>query len=245
MTLSAPPSAAPKTSFKAEIRDYFNRLAPDLDRWSQRNRLYYRDLEQLHQQVIPPGSRVLEIGCGTGDLLHALAPSLGVGLDIASAVVEIARQKYPQLTFYCLDAEILTVEDLAVAHRCFDYIVVAGALGYLGDIQSVLQRLQAVCHRRTRLVLSFHNYMWEPILRFAETIGQRRPQPPQNWLSRADVSNLLGITGYIPLKQGHRLLLPKRLPGLSGWVNRYLAPLPLLKRLCLTNYVVPPSTFAP
>jgi len=248
VTLSAPPTAAPKTSFKAEIRAYFNRLAPELDRWSQRNRFYYRDLERLHQQVIPPGSRVLEVGCGTGDLLHALAPSLGVGLDIAPAVVDIARRKYPQLSFYCLDAETLIIEDLAVDHRCFDYIVVAGALGYLGDIQSVLQRLQVVCHRQTRLVLSFHNYMWEPLLRFAETIGQRRPQPPQNWLSRMDVINLLGITGYIPLKQGHRLLLPKRVPGLSNWVNRYLAPLPLIKQLCLTNYVVArphPSTFPP
>ena len=92
--------------------------------------------------------------------------------------------------------------------------------------------------KKTRLVLTFHNYLWEPPLLFAEKIGQRRPQPSQNWLSMADIVNLLTVTGYIPLKKGRRFLLPKQIPGLSYLVNRYLAPLPILKHLCLTNFVV-------
>jgi SAM-dependent methyltransferase len=247
-TLPSPVPQAQKGNFKQEIRAYFDRIAPELDRWNRRNRYYYADLAQLHQFMIPPGERVLEIGCGTGDLLHAVAPKEGVGIDFAPGVVDLAQQKYPELAFYCLDAEELSPGQLAPRHRQFDYIVLSGVLGYLGDIQAILQSLQPFCHPRTRLILTFHNYLWEPLLQMAERVGQRRPQPPQNWLSMDDVVNLLTITGYIPLKRGRRFLLPKRVPVVAPLVNRYLAPLPGIKHLCLTNFVVArphPSLFSP
>ena len=224
--------------FKDQIKTHFDQMAPELDHWNNRNRYYYRDIERLHQFLAPTGSRVLEIGCGAGDLLRALAPSVGVGIDFSPPVIEIARQKYPHLRFHCLDAETLDVGDLGLAGMTFDYILLSGVLGYLGNIQSVLQRLHPFCHDKTRLVLTFHNYLWEPALRLAEKIGQRRPQPSQNWLSMADVINLLTVTGYIPLKKGRRFLIPKQIPGLSYLINRYLAPLPVIKHLCLTNFVV-------
>nr|WP_313898190.1 glycosyltransferase [Nodosilinea sp. LEGE 07298] len=236
---------APKQDFKQDIRAYFDRIAPELDRWSSRNRYYYSDLTRLHQFLIPPGSRVLEVGCGTGNLLHATAPALGVGLDFAPAVVAIARQKYPDLCFYNLDAEALDASQLAPDHRQFDYIVLSGVLGYLGDIQAVLQRLQSFCQPHTRLILTFHNHLWEPLLGLAERVGQRRPQPPQNWLSTDDMANLLTVTGYRPLKRGSRFLWPKFVPGVAGLVNRYLAPLPLVKHLCLTTFIVARPQMAP
>ncbi|HEY9738705.1 MAG TPA: glycosyltransferase [Trichocoleus sp.] len=220
------------------LKQYFEGIAPKLDQWRDRNRYYYRDLERLHQFLIPPDSRVLEIGCGTGDLLRSVAPSVGVGIDFAQSVVDIASKKYPHLHFYCLEAEQLELAAFAPEHRSFDYIVLSGVLGYLSDIQAVLQRLQAFCTPQTRLILSFHNFLWEPALSFAEAIGQRRPQPPQNWLSMDDVVNLLSVTGYAPIKKGRRFLMPKQVPGLSYLVNRYLGPLPLVKHLCLTNFVV-------
>ncbi|HEY9879372.1 MAG TPA: glycosyltransferase [Leptolyngbyaceae cyanobacterium] len=237
-----------KQAINDQLREYFEGVAPELDRWRDRNRYYYRDLERLHQFLIPPDSSVLEVGCGTGDLLRSVAPSVGVGVDFAQAVVDTASKKYPHLHFYCLEAEQIDLAAFAPEHRSFDYIVLSGVLGYLGDIQAVLQRLQPFCHAKTRLILSFHNYLWEPALSFAEAIGQRRPQPPQNWLSMDDIANLLSITGYVPLKRGRRFLMPKAIPGLSYLVNRYLAPLPLIKHLCLTNFVVArphPSLFAP
>lgn len=231
-------TAVHKRTLNIQIRDYFDRIAAEIDRWCDRNRYYYRDLEKLHQFLIPPESRVLEIGSGAGDLLRGVAPRIGVGIDFAPEMVSLARQKHPHLHFYCLEAETFVPDDLAPEHRQFDYILLSGSLGYLSDIQSVLQRLQPLCVPETRLILTFHNYLWEPLLRLAEAIGQRRPQPPQSWLSMDDVANLLSITGYAPLKRGRRCLIPKRIPALSHLVNRYLGPLPVLKHLCLTNYVV-------
>ncbi|MBE9079218.1 methyltransferase domain-containing protein [Romeria aff. gracilis LEGE 07310] len=231
-----------KQSLKAQTRAYFDRVAPEIDRWRDRSRYYYRDLERLHQFVIPPGSRVLEIGCGTGELLRAVAPSVGVGVDLSPGMVAIAQQKYPRLQFCCADAETLTSGQLGHPDP-FDYIVLSDTLGHLSDIQAVLECLQPFCQPRTRLILTFHNYLWEPLLRLGEAVGLRRPQPPQNWLSMDDVTNLLTITGYRPLKRGRRLLLPKRVPIIADLVNRYLSPLPGIRHLDLINYVIarPPA----
>lgn len=247
-------TAHPRQTHKQAVLSHFNRCAPQLDQWRSRNRYYYDDLARLHRFLIPAGSRVLEIGCGTGDLLNATRPHTGVGIDISPIAVNIAQQKYPHLRFYCADGETLTPQKIGYLAdgsiegslnelqtdepQTFDYIICANAASYFSDIQTVFSRLRPFCTPRTRLIISFHNYLWEPLLQIGEAIGQRRPQPPQNWLSMDDVTNLLSITGYIPLKRGRRFLMPKRIPGLSYAINRYLAPLPGIKHLCLTNYVV-------
>jgi hypothetical protein len=211
---------------KERARSHFDAIAFKLDWWAQRNRYYYRDLDRLHQFLIPAGSNVLEIG---------------VGIDFSAVVINIAKTKYTNLHFYCLDAEQLNLVNRAeypLLDTEFDYIILSGVLGDLTNIQRVLEQLHQFCYPHTKLVINFHNFLWEPILHLAEQIGQRRPQSPQNWLSMPDVINLLNITGYQPVKVGRRLLLPKNIPILSDFVNRYLSPLPLVDRLNLTNYIV-------
>jgi SAM-dependent methyltransferase len=251
------PTPHPHETHKQSIVRHFNQIAPDLDRWQTINHYYYRDLARLHQFLIPVGARVLEIGCGTGDLLSATQPSVGVGVDISPMIVNLAQKNHPNLRFYCADAETLTPEKIGYVSKgletvpekgpiegpidepqTFDYIICANAASYFSDIQTVFSQLKPFCTPQTRLIISFHNYLWEPLLKLGEAIGQRRPQPPQNWLSMDDVANLLSITGYIPLKRGRRLLVPRNIPGLSYLINRYLAPLPVIKHFGLTNYVV-------
>jgi SAM-dependent methyltransferase len=230
-------SARPQDESSAIVQAYFDRMAPELDRWNRRNRSYYRDLEIFHQFFIPPGARVLEVGCGTGDLLARVNPGVGVGIDFAPQVVAIAAAKHPHLNFFCLDAENFTLDDVGETES-FDFIILSGTLGHLGNIQTVLQHLHGFCDARTRLILTFHNFLWQPLLNFAEAIGQRRPQPPQSWLSMQDVQNLLAITGYQTVKSSRRFLCPKAIPGLSQLANRILVQLPGLNHLGLTNTIV-------
>ena len=57
----------------------------------------------------------------------------------------------------------------------FDYILLADLVNDLPDVQAVFERLQAVAHPRTRLVVSFFNNLWRPVL----TGGREaRPQVP-------------------------------------------------------------------
>jgi len=186
---------------------------------------------------VPSGQRVLEIGCGLGDLLASLQPSHGVGIELNPELVAAAQARHPQLRILAADAEAITPG--AIGERePFDVILLPNTLNTLADVQGVLERLEAFCHPRTRLVVSFHNWLWQPLLKTAERLGQRQPQPPESWLTPRDVSNLLDLAGWEVLKQGHRCLLPRRLPLLTPLANRWLSQLPLLENLGLTHWMV-------
>jgi glycosyltransferase involved in cell wall biosynthesis len=76
------------------------------------------------------------------------------------------------------------------------------------------------------------------VLEIAEKLGLKSPQPLVNWTTVEDVSNLLGLSGFETVYRREHILLPKKIPFLSAFVNRYLARLPGLRHLCLTNLVV-------
>ena len=217
---------------KAALIEFFNRIAPEWDRWKQKNWYYHREIERLYSSLIPPGSRVLELGCATGDLLNALRPSHGVGVDFSPEMIRIARQKYPQLTFEVTDAED------PLPSGPYEYLVISNLVGYLGDIWSTLRRLSGLVTPQTRIVMTYYNYLWEPLLKAATFLRLKTPMPPQNWLPLPDLANLLSVTNFEVIRQGRRLLVPVPIPLLAPFLNRFLAVLPGLKRLGVIEYLV-------
>jgi SAM-dependent methyltransferase len=206
--------------------------AADDARWKRKNGYYYESIEKIVSVHVPPGASVLEIGCGPGDLLNALAPSRGVGVDLSPAFVAQARSKFPHLDFVAGDAESLPLDEK------FDYVVLSDLIGYLDDVQRAFDQLRRVCHPRTRIVITYFNYLWQPLLKLGEAAGLKRPQPEQNWLALEDLTNLLSLAGFQTIQQGYKLLLPVRVPLLSTLCNRVLANLPLLRKLSLVEVVV-------
>src|SRR5438105_14767811 len=81
------------------IRTYFDAFAPVREQWRNRNFGYHAELERCYRYYIPSGASVLEVGCGTGDLLAALLPSRGLGIDVSPKMIEIARLRHPHLCF--------------------------------------------------------------------------------------------------------------------------------------------------
>ena len=210
----------------------FDAVAPVRDAWKRRHPLYHREIERLCRSLIPPQASVLEIGCGTGDLLHALQPRRGMGIDLSPRMVEIAQRKYPELEFAAGDAEALEIEER------FDYVLLSDLVGHVDDVWLTFRNLRRVCHPSTRIVVTYYNYLWEPMLRAAERLGLKSPQALQNWLPPQDLANLATVTGFEPLKQGHWLLCPLSIPLLAGLANRLLAHLPGVRRLDLVHYLV-------
>jgi len=224
---------------KDVLRELLDAQAPESDRWRRQNRYYYEEVERIVRFHVPRGASVLEIGCGTGDLLAALAPSRGVGIDISRQALKIARSKHPGLTFLAGDAE-----DIPLSGP-FDYILLSDLIGYLDDVQRAFEQLNRVCRPRTRVILTYFNYLWEPVLRAGERLGIKRPQPDQNWLSLADLQNLLSLAGFQTVSMGYKVLLPVRVPFLSSLCNRVLANLPLLRKLCLVETIIARPAPAP
>jgi SAM-dependent methyltransferase len=221
---------------KEEIRKQADAQAPFRERWIERNAFYYNDDYRYMRFLVPPGLRVLDIGCGTGRLLAELRPSYGVGLDLSQACVQLAQSTYPQLSF--LQGDIENLATLDAVEGPFDVIVLSDTIGYLEDCEETLARLTSLCKPETRLIIAYYNHLWEPILKLASHLGLRMPMGELNWLSGGDIINLLDLADFEPVKQEWRQLMPKPLFGLGQLVNRFLAPLPGLRRFCLRNYVV-------
>ena len=221
---------------KETIRRHIDAEAAKRAQWLKRAAFFHREDLLYLKFLIPEGARVLELGCGTGDLLAALRPSFGVGVDFSDATIAQARKAHPGLTFLVADIEDPTfIQSLPGP---FDVIVVIDTLGALDDCQAMFEHLHALCTRETRLVIGHFSHLWYPALKFAEAIGVKMPQPPQNVLAPADVRSLAALADFDVVKSEMRVLLPLRLLGLGRFINRFLAPMPLVRQLCLRHYTV-------
>lgn len=214
------------------IESYFDAIADSRDKWIRKNNYYYEQIARLAAFVVPAGSKVLELGCGTGNLLAAVQPSYGVGVDISSRMIEIARRKYPRYTFIHSSIESLQLEG------DFDYIIISDTLDTVYDVQKVLNKIHDLASPKTRILITTFNYLWQPLIKLAVKIKQRMPQPPPSWLSNSDLENLCELAELETISNGNRILFPQKVPLLSDFINKFIAQLPLINRLSLVHYRV-------
>lgn len=228
------------TLFKQAVRDHFEKFAAGRRHWKEKGSHYHRQQERTFRFLASPGKRVLELGCGTGELLAALEPSEGVGVDLSPAMVAQARAAFPHLAFAVGDAEDPTTwqtEEGRAVKGPFDFILLSDVLGHLDDVQACLENLRPLCTPETRLLIGFHNFLWEPAIKLAERLGLKMPQRLTSWLSPGDIRNLLHLADFEMVKDDSRMLLPFRVPLLQPLMD-FLAGLPLLRKLGLCSYMV-------
>jgi SAM-dependent methyltransferase len=224
---------------KEKVAAFMDRNAPKRDRWIKRSRYYYKDLVRFFRFNIPENSRILEIGCGTGYLLDKLTPSHGTGIDISAKMIETARENYKNLHFHNMDAEDISLSET------FDHVIISDTIGYLEDVQQHFSQLQKITNDNSRIIITYLNFIWLPILKIAELLHLKMQSQDVNWLDIDDIKNLLNLAGFETIKIGRRFLFPKFIPLLSWFFNKFIAPLPLINRLCFINYVIAKKKTAP
>lgn len=215
-----------------ELKKFFDDVASKRERWQSRHRYYHRAIQNIARFFIPKGSTVLDVGSGTGDLLATVAPQRGVGIDVSPKMVALSALRHPELTFSVMDAGAITLKET------FDHIICSDLVSYLPDVQGAFMAMRKVSHDHTKVLITYTNFLWEPILRFAEFAHLKMTAPTQNWLSTGDLENFLRLAGFEVVKRGEELLIPLNIPLFSYVVNRFFARLPLLRRLCLIRYVI-------
>src|SRR5262245_50511813 len=85
---------APLSPGLGEIAAAFDEIAAAEARKPRRTRTYDRLIQRIMRFTVPRGARVLEIGSGAGDLLAALEPSRGVGVDVSPGMVGLAARRH-------------------------------------------------------------------------------------------------------------------------------------------------------
>jgi hypothetical protein len=214
-------------------REIFERGADARKGRLYRNRVYYQNLRETLRSIVEPGKRVLCLRSDTGQYLEWVEANPGVGVDISDRIEEIARDLHPEFEFHTVEAiEALRVEGV------FDYILIIDAINEFFDVQQVLESLVPLCSESTRIVIMYQNFLWQPLAELAGQAGLLREKPPQNWLSHQSLSHLLHLSGFELVCRRHTILWPFRIPLLERFVNRTLARLPFLERLCLIDALV-------
>ena len=209
-----------------------NLIALNRDKWIKKNKYYYEYLIQFLKFNIPEGSRVIEIGCGTGFILDSLKPSRGVGIDISPEMIKVSKNKYPDYDFYLMDAENITIDEK------FDFVIISDTIGYFEDVQRSLDQIRKLCSDDTRIIITYFNFLWLPLMNLAETLRLKMPQVRNNWLDIMDISNLLDLTGFDIIRAGRKFMMPVYIPLFSGFINKFVANLPLINKFCLTKFII-------
>jgi ubiquinone/menaquinone biosynthesis C-methylase UbiE len=191
---------------------------------------YRTMLSKYYNVLIPEGASVLEIGCGSGELLALIRAKTRVGVDISSKQGELAKNKFPEIEFYQQSGEELQMD------RKFDYVILADTLNVSADVQQTMEQIRTVSSKETRLIINFQNNIWKPVVELATVLKLRRKHICNNWLSMSDVKNFLYLSDWQLIKCQGRILLPFRFFGLEKAINKYLAP--FLTWICFTNFCI-------
>jgi 2-polyprenyl-3-methyl-5-hydroxy-6-metoxy-1,4-benzoquinol methylase len=210
---------------------YFNELARK--RKERRFSAYYwNEITHYINYFSHEDSSVLEVGCGRGDLLASIAGSHKTGIDFSDEHIRWAQERYAGkgIEFLVMDANNITL------NRTYDLIILSNLIGYVKDIQHVFEEVKKCCHPNTKVIVQYYNSFWEPIIKFSEFIGLKQKTPKQNWLSTADINNLLYISGFDTYRNSKRLILPLYIPVLSFIFNKYLAKFPIFRFFGLNIY---------
>lgn len=222
---------------QTQISNHFNKIASDYEYWKKKNWYYYNALKQILKEEIknPQQINVLEIGCGTGDLIASIESKQGIGIDISKKMIEIAKNKHTKNKNLIFLEENIQNTNLS---QKFDYIIMADVIEHLSAPENAIKSFKKLSHPDTRIIITMANPIWEPILLILEKLNLKMPEGPHKRLSSTIVELLLAKYGFQIKKQGFRLLVPAYIPIFSNFINDHFYKIPFIKKLGLVTYFI-------
>lgn len=202
------------------------------DYWLKKNWYYHHFIAKLYTFLIPKDKTILQISCKNGFILSQLKAKNAVGIDEDAHCILEAQQQQQNGHFFST-----SMHDIPDGQK-FDYIILSSSIMETDDVQILLESLHKFCDAHTRIIADFYSCAWEPILWLTQKLKLRRATPLKNWLSIADVKNFLSLAGFETIRHESHLLIPYYIPFFSWFINTYIASLPGINALCLTQWLI-------
>ena len=133
---------------------------------------YNKVVLQRVRACLPPGGRVLDIGCGSGVLLAKLAGHAGyrAGVELSATAAAAAARVADQVVNLPVDG------DLPFAPGSFDVVVCADVLEHLPDPAAALASVSTFCRPGGAVIISVPNIAnWEARLRLLRGVWRYEP----------------------------------------------------------------------
>ena len=220
------------TDYKNNRISHWDRIASHADKWNRCSSYYHKRLQEVMQFVVPPGQRVIEIGCGRGDLLASLNPSYGVGVDFSYEMIKSAKTRYSNLQFIQIDAHELDLKEK------FDFIILSDVVNELWDVQAIFKKILEFTTPRSRIVINFYSRLWELPLGIIRKLGLAKPMLLQNWLTVEDITGLLSVANFEVIRHWEEVIWPMRTPVIDTLMNRFIAKIWPFRIFTLTHFMV-------
>lgn len=216
------------------LQEHFDWVAENAEPYRNRQRGFHSQVRGYFQFHVQPEMRVLEFGCGKGDLLASLNPSRGVGVDLSPKMVAAAQERHGEDNLEFLQGDLHDTD----IDEVFDVIILDYLIGYLHDVHQCIANLKKFCHARTRIYIVSLNHVWDPLLKAARWLRLTSPQPTSNWLGSSDIKNILELNGLEAVSVGSEHMMPFNIPLLAPFFNRFLVRLPIMRHLGMSTTVV-------
>lgn len=218
-------------------RQHWDALAESYDDAKRRNDVYYRALKHCFDNAVPSAARgrVLEVGCGTGQIIASLRPLNGVGIDISEKMIEQAQQQFAsrsELTFAVMDAA--AIGGLGE----FDAVVSADVMEHVPQWRDVVRAMVAACRAGGIIAISTPNPLWALLLWILEHLKLKMPEGPHRFVAARAIAQELAARGCRVESIATHLILPMKLGGLGPRISNWARAAPVFRRLGVIQMIV-------
>ena len=221
-------------NYQNERIAHWDQIAGKIDSWEGCGGYYHKRLQDVLQFVVPSGQRIIEIGCGQGDLLASLKSAYGVGVDFSAKMIESAKNSHPDLKFVQADAHELDPDP----QTKFDFVILSDLVNDLWDVQAVLQNIWSFTTPKSRIIITSYSRLWElPFIAFRK-LRLAKPALFQNWLTVEDIAGLLSLADCEVIQHWDEIIWPMRTPIVDNLLNRFLVKIWPFKIFALTHIIV-------
>lgn len=174
-----------------------------------------------------PGERILDVGCGTGQLTAEIARAGAetLGIDSSPAMIEQATKNYPGLKFEVADVRALPFREE------FDAVFSNAALHWVQDAEPAAAAMAAALKAGGRFVAEFGGRgniadLVDAALRALESLGIAGVNP---WYFPS-VGEYAGLLERHGLEVAYAALIDRRTPleggprGMADWIDMFGGP---------------------
>lgn len=173
------------------------------DRWARaygRSRLLRLQQKRALEELQPKQTdRVLDVACGTGELLATIAPEVErtVGVDLSPGMLEIARERHPQIDFRVGPSDALPFADAE-----FTAVVCTTALHHFPEPQRSIDEMARVIAPGGRVVIG-DMCRDAPVSKLADPLFRRFEAGHVGLQRKRDIEAMLANAGLRVTRSRH------------------------------------------